>query len=205
MASKLQFILLTIFTLCSSLFALPSSTTKSAAINTIDIPKTSNTGPTHLHHHLERHSDTSPSNPTNKPIKQATVITHLHPRSKHLSKTSNLLPRIYPSPPHEAPPSTDLFTNTSDTSPVEETGGKKWYEAQLVDVATWAIWLYVIASVLGLLALWGKGVIGRNGEWIGRGGRGRGEIEGRGSGRRGARRHGQWRRLGPGELERLGF
>jgi hypothetical protein len=42
----------------------------------------------------------------------------------------------------------------------------KWYDAQWVSIATWALWLWIIASVLGLLALWGRGLIDGFGEWV---------------------------------------
>jgi hypothetical protein len=48
----------------------------------------------------------------------------------------------------------------------------KWYQAEWVSVATWALWLWVVAAALGLLALWGRGMIDCLGGWVTRGRRG---------------------------------
>lgn len=220
MFTKRLLLLIIILTFFSSISALQVLTTTLAATRTIDITNTTNTGHTHLQSRHESNASTSYT--ADGIIERAATLIHPHP--PHLSKSSNLIPRIYQTPPappetHEAPPAsttkqinstqstTDPKSNTSNTSPDAEDPGKKWYEAEWVNGAAWAIWLYVVGSVLGLLTLWGKGRIDRRGEWsIASPARTPGGREtGRGGGVRGRRRTGEWRRLERGGLERMRF
>lgn len=201
MTPALQIILPISFTFFSSISTLTVSPAKPAIT---DIPPTINTR--HAQHQHSRQTQWTDHYPeintkSTKPIKErfsqpSAVATHIatpiNLPKHHDAKVSQLIPRTYHG--SSKPPVIDPAT----AAPNEDF--KTWYEADWVTITTWALWLYAVASVLGLLALWGRGVIDRTGAWVinlqQRGGR----VGGGGS-RRGRRGNGSgwsgggWRRV----------
>ncbi|QDS78164.1 hypothetical protein FKW77_005154 [Venturia effusa] len=174
---------LTIPTLISSIFSFRIPTKNLAATNTIDYTNTVEKG-----HNGHRSQSCFPDDyrVNDQRVTTATVSTnHDQPTSTHtllphFNDPPPILPRMHQATPelqlHSASPAS-ATTRPDDNRPGPAPGissstgfepnseeEKKWYRADWVNVVTWAIGLYVVGSVLGLLMLWGKGYVDRTGK-----------------------------------------
>jgi len=191
MSRKIFLFLLTILSLLTSNFVLAIPLPFSAALNTVTTRITTSNGigiappkhPDSIRYHTadvtleaepatrnQRRISTSILETLTNITKKTTNTNHNHnwsartyDLSTQIDKSSNA---TYPQDPNT---NTNNNNNIEHDKPESEEEGK-WYHTPWVSVATWVLWLYIIAVALGLLALWGRGMIDRSGEWVSVGG-----------------------------------
>jgi hypothetical protein len=194
MSPNISLIILTILSFLSSASILANpSTSISTSTPYSATPTSINATPTASSNHHRRHFQKS--NPRDTVLEdesstfwrrklrrdQRRTTSHLHtpidlltfhsakPVSNSATRRNGLVPRakddFSEAPAGNATAVED--TKIGNDGVVGEDGvDMKWYDAQWVSIATWALWLWIIASVLGLLALWGRGLIDGFGEWV---------------------------------------
>jgi hypothetical protein len=188
MSRKIFLFLLIILSLLTSNFVLAMPLPFTAALNTVTTRITTSNGigtapPQHpdsiRYATADVTSEAEPATRNQRRISTSILetLTNITKKTTNTNHNHNLSARTYDlstrtdkssNATYPQDPNTNNNNIEHDKLELEEEG--KWYHAPWVSVATWVLWLYIIAVVLGLLALWGRGMIDRSGEWINVGG-----------------------------------